>query len=382
MRVSFTELATPGVRNLQAYVPGKPVSELEREYGVRDVIKLASNENPLGPSPRALKAVQQSLAQLARYPDGAGFELRAALARRHGVTLDQVTLGNGSNDLLELITRAFVTPQHEVVFSAHAFAVYPIVTQAVGATARVSAVRNWGHDLNAMQALINEHTRVVFIANPNNPTGTWLAGRALEDFLQTVPSSVLVVVDEAYFEYARDAAADYPDASLWLTCYPNLIVTRTFSKAYGLAGLRVGYALSQPDVADMLNRVRQPFNVNSLAQTAALAALEDTDHLARSLACNRDGMAQLTSAFNAMGLAYIPSAGNFVCVDVARDAAAIYDALLYEGVIVRPVANYGMPQHLRVTVGLAEENERFIKALEKVLACGSGKREMIADLSC
>ena len=368
MRVSFTELATPGVRDLQAYVPGKPVAELEREYGVRDVIKLASNENPLGPSPRVLKAVQQSLAQLTRYPDGAGFELRAALAGRHGVTLDQVTLGNGSNDLLELITRAFVTPQHEVVFSAHAFAVYPIVTQAVGATARVSAVRNWGHDLNAMQVLINEHTRVVFIANPNNPTGTWLAGRALEDFLQTVPSSVLVVVDEAYFEYARDAAADYPDASLWLTRYPNLIVTRTFSKAYGLAGLRVGYALSQPDVADVLNRVRQPFNVNSLAQTAALAALDDTEYLTRSLACKRDGMAQLTSAFAAMGLAYIPSAGNFVCVDVARDAAAIYDALLYEGVIVRPVANYGMPQHLRVTVGLPEENERFIKALEKILA--------------
>ncbi|MDO9372510.1 MAG: histidinol-phosphate transaminase [Gammaproteobacteria bacterium] len=371
MRVSFTELATPGVRNLQPYVPGKPVAELEREYGVRDVIKLASNENPLGPSPRAVRAVQQSLTQLARYPDGAGFELRAALARKHGVTLDQVTLGNGSNDLLELITRAFVTPRHEVVFSAHAFAVYPIVTQAVGATARVAAVRNWGHDLSAMQALVNEHTRVVFIANPNNPTGTWLSGRALEDFLQTVPPSVLVVVDEAYFEYACDIASDYPDASLWLARFPNLIVTRTFSKAYGLAGLRVGYALSQPDVADMLNRVRQPFNVNSLAQTAALAALEDTEHLARSLACNRDGMAQLTSAFTAMGLAFIPSAGNFVCVDIARDATAVYDALLYEGVIVRPVANYGMPQHLRVTVGLPEENERFIKALKKVLASGA-----------
>ncbi|MDA1107221.1 MAG: histidinol-phosphate transaminase [Proteobacteria bacterium] len=368
MRVSFTELATPGVRNLQPYVPGKPVAELEREYGVRDVIKLASNENPLGPSPRAVRAVQQSLSQLARYPDGAGFELRAALARKHGVTLDQVTLGNGSNDLLELITRAFVTPQHEVVFSAHAFAVYPIVTQAVGATARVAAVRNWGHDLNAMQALTSEYTRVVFVANPNNPTGTWLSARVLEDFLQTVPSSVLVVVDEAYFEYARDIAPDYPDASLWLTRFPNLIVTRTFSKVYGLAGLRVGYALSQSDVADMLNRVRQPFNVNSLAQTAALAALEDSEHLARSLACNRDGMLQLTSAFTSMSLAYIPSAGNFVCVDVARDAAAIYEALLYEGVIVRPVANYGMPQHLRVTVGLPEENERFIKALKKILA--------------
>lgn len=366
MAVSFTELATPGVRNLRPYVPGKPIAELEREYGVRDVIKLASNENPLGPSPRALKAVQQSLSQLARYPDGAGFDLRVALAQRHGVTPDQVTLGNGSNDLLELITRAFVTPQHEVVFSAHAFAVYPIVTQAVGAAARVTAVHNWGHDLNAMQALINERSRVVFIANPNNPTGTWLAGPALEVFLQTVPSSVLVVVDEAYFEYARDAAADYPDASLWLARFPNLIVTRTFSKAYGLAGLRAGYALSQPEVAGMLDRVRQPFNVNSLAQAAALAALEDREHLARSLACNRDGMLQLTSAFTALGLAYIPSAGNFVCVDVACDAAAVYEALLYEGVIVRPVANYGMPRHLRVTVGLPEENARFIAALKKV----------------
>lgn len=361
------ELATAGVRNLQPYVPGKPVAELEREYGVKKAIKLASNENPLGPSPRAVEAVQQGLAQLARYPDGAGYDLRAALARRHGVALDQITLGNGSNDLLELITRAFVTPQYEVVFSEHAFAVYPIVTQAVGATARVAAVYNWGHDLAAMDALINERTRVVFIANPNNPTGTWLSGRVLEEFLQAVPPSVLVVVDEAYFEYARDIAADYPDASLWLTRFPNLIVTRTFSKAYGLAGLRVGYALSQPEVADVLNRVRQPFNVNSLAQVAALAALEDDDHLARSLACNRDGMRQLASAFTAMGLEFIPSAGNFVCVDMARDALGVYDALLREGVIVRPVGSYGMPQHLRVTIGLPEENERFIKALEKVL---------------
>ncbi|MDP1708012.1 MAG: histidinol-phosphate transaminase [Gammaproteobacteria bacterium] len=368
MRFSFMELATSGVRNLQPYVPGKPVAELEREYGVRDAIKLASNENPLGPSPRVLGAIQQSLTQLARYPDGAGFELRAALARRHGVQLDQITLGNGSNDLLELVTRAFVTPQHEVVFSEHAFAVYPIVTQAVGATARVAAVHNWGHDLDAMGALVNERTRVVFIANPNNPTGTWLSESALEDFLQTIPPAVLVVVDEAYFEYARDTAADYPDASQWLTRFPNLIVTRTFSKAYGLAGLRVGYALSQPEVADMLNRVRQPFNVNNLGQVAALAALEDTDHLARSLACNREGMAQVTSAFALMGLTFIPSAGNFVCVDTGRDALDVYDALLREGVIVRPVANYGMPQHLRVTIGLPEENERFIKALEKVLA--------------
>lgn len=365
---SFTELAAPGVRGLQPYAPGKPLAELEREYGVRDAIKLASNENPLGPGPLALAAARECLREIARYPDGNGFALKAALAERLGVGIDQITLGNGSNDVLDLVARAFVTVDEEVIFSEHAFAVYPIITQAIGARARVAPGRHFGHDLAAMQGLISECTRLVFIANPNNPTGTWLAADALEGFISSLPEHVLVVVDEAYFEYAFAEYKNYPNALEWIGRYPNLIVTRTFSKAYGLAGLRVGYAISHPQVADILNRVRQPFNVNSIALGAARAALADTEHLARSLQANREGMAQLTTACKAMGWDFIPSAGNFIAVDVEREAAPVYEALLYEGVIVRPVANYGMPRHLRITIGLAQENERLITALEKVLA--------------
>ncbi len=364
----FTELAAPGVRRLQPYIPGKPIAELQREYGVRDIIKLASNENPLGPGPRALEAVRAALPELARYPDGAGFELKTALARKHGVAPEQITLGNGSNDILELIARAFVTPGQEVIFSEHSFAVYPIVTQAVGATARVAPARDFGHDLDAMRALIGERTRVIFIANPNNPTGTWLDDKSLEVFVCAVPQHALVVIDEAYYDYATHGDERYPDTLPWVAHHPNLIVTRTFSKAYGLAGLRAGYSVSHPEVADLLNRVRQPFNVNSLAQVAALAALEDKEHLARSVALNRSGMAQLTRGFTRLRLNFIPSLANFISVDLERPAQPVYEGLLREGVIVRPVANYGMPQHLRVTIGLPEENARFLAALEKALA--------------
>jgi histidinol-phosphate aminotransferase len=366
MSMSFIDLAVPGIRCVQPYVPGKPLAELEREYGVTNAIKLASNENPLGPSPLALVAAREGLHDLARYPDGGCFALKATLAARLGVHENQITFGNGSNDILEFAARAFVTPEHEVIFSEHAFAVYPIVTQIVGARARIATARDWGHDLGAMRGLVNERTRLIFIANPNNPTGTWLAAKLLEDFISGLPPHVMVVVDEAYFEYAHDACPDYPDAIQWLNNYSNLIVARTFSKIYGLAGLRIGYGVSHPEVANLLDRVRQPFNVNSLAQLAAEAALDDLEHLARSLEVNRQGMKQLTEAFTAMKLPFIPSAGNFVSVDVGRPAVSIYEALLREGVIVRPVANYGMPRHLRVTVGLPEENERFISALKKV----------------
>ncbi|RJQ48294.1 MAG: histidinol-phosphate transaminase [Gammaproteobacteria bacterium] len=363
----FTELAAPGVRRLQPYIPGKPIAELQREYGVSGIIKLASNENPLGPAPCALEAARAALPELARYPDGAGFELKQALSRKHGVTPEQITLGNGSNDILELLTRAFVTPEHEVIFSEHSFAVYPIVTQAVGATARVAPARDFGHDLDAMRGLIGDRTRVIFIANPNNPTGTWLDRESLEAFVRAVPRHALVVIDEAYYEYAIDSETRYPDTLPWVARYANLVTTRTFSKAYGLAGLRVGYGVSHPEVADLLNRVRQPFNVNSLAQAAALAALEDREHLARSVALNRAGMAQLTQAFTRLRLSFIPSLANFISVDVERPAQPVYEGLLREGVIVRPVANYGMPRHLRVTIGTHEENARFLGALEKVL---------------
>ncbi len=362
-------LAAPGVRRLQPYQPGKPVEALEREYGVRQAVKLASNENPLGPSPRALEAVRGQLGELARYPDGNGFVLKQALAARHGIDAACITLGNGSNDVLDLLARAFLTPEAEAVFSEHAFAVYPIVTCAVGARAVVTPATAYGHDLAAMAAAITERTRLVFIANPNNPTGTWLTGDELEAFLEQVPASVPVVLDEAYFEYAHDpsmAREGYPDGTRWLARFPNLVVTRTFSKAYGLAGLRVGYALSAPEVADLLNRVRQPFNVNSLALAAATAALDDTEHLRRSVALNVQGLEQLQASFAQLGLEALPTAGNFVCVRVG-EGAKVYEALLHEGVIVRPVDNYGLPEFLRVTVGTEAENARFLAALKKVL---------------
>jgi histidinol-phosphate aminotransferase len=358
-------LAVPGVRNLRPYEPGKPIEELEREYGIKNAVKLASNENPLGPGPKALAAIRDWLPELGRYPDGNGFALKGALADKFAVAPEQLTLGNGSNEVLELIARAFVLPENEVVFSEHAFAVYALVTQAVGATSRVIPARDWGHDLEAMARAINARTRVVFIANPNNPSGTWVPRQELEQLLQAAPADVLVVVDEAYFEYVDER--EYPNTIPWVQRFPNLVVTRTFSKVHGLAGLRVGFGVSRPGIADLLNRVREPFNVNSLALTAAQAALGDDAHVSKSVAMNRAGMAQLSQALTDMGLAYIPSVGNFICVDVGRPGTEIYEQLLRQGVIVRPIANYGMPNHLRVTVGLTEENQRFLEALRKIL---------------
>jgi histidinol-phosphate aminotransferase len=366
----FLDLAAPGVQALQPYLPGKPVAELEREYGISNAIKLASNENPFGPGPLALAAAREVLQDLSRYPEGSAWLLAEKLAGKHQLARGCITLGNGSNDVLDIIARVFLTPAHEAVFSQYAFAVYPIAVQAVGAKARIAPAHDGsrgpacGHDLDAMSSLVGPDTRLVFIANPNNPTGTWLESDALEDFIANLPAHVMIVVDEAYFEYVDKAS--YPDTSAWLDRFPNLIVTRTFSKAYGLAGLRIGYALSHPDVAGLLNRVRQPFNVNTVAQAAALAALDDVEHLQQSIRRNREGMEQLVSGFHALGLAYIESAGNFVAVNTGRGLER-YEALLQKGVIVRPVANYGMPDHLRVTVGRAEENARLLAALEQVL---------------
>jgi len=367
MTCDFLALAQPGVQKLSPYVPGKPVEELAREFGLRpdDIVKLASNENPLGPSPMAIAAIESVLPDMTRYPDGNGFALKQALADRLAVSPSMITLGNGSNDILELITRAFVGPQHEVVFSEHAFAVYPIVTQAVGARAVVVPAKDWGHDLDAMADAITADTRLVFVANPNNPTGTWIERAELERFLARVPEQVIVVLDEAYTEYVE--TTDVPNGLDYLDRYPNLLVSRTFSKAYGLAALRVGYGICQPGIADAMNRVRQPFNVNSLAQAAAVATLSDDAYLAESRRINREGMAQLEAGFAALKLRWIPSRGNFIAVDVGRDAAPVFQALLRQGVIVRPVANYGMPNHLRVSIGLAEENQRFLDVLKQAL---------------
>lgn len=368
MTGDFLALALPGVQKLSPYVPGKPVDELARELGIdpAKIIKLASNENPLGASPKALQAIRDELGELTRYPDGNGFELKKRLAERCGVQSDQVTLGNGSNDILELVARAYLAPGLNAVFSEFAFAVYPIVTQATGATAHVVPAKEWGHDLPAMLAAIDSNTRVVFIANPNNPTGTWFGPDALSRFLATVPEHVLVVLDEAYIEYAH--GGELPDGLDYLAEHPNLLVSRTFSKAYGLASLRVGYSLSSPAVADVLNRVRQPFNVNSFALAAACAALDDVDYVTKSRQLNQVGMEQLEGGLDLLGLTWIPSRGNFLAIDMGRDAAPVYQALLREGVIVRPVAGYGMPNHLRVSVGLLEENTRFLEALARVLA--------------
>lgn len=360
-------LVAPGVRSLQPYLPGKPISELEREYGVSNIIKLASNENPLGTSPAALEAMASGMNDLALYPDGGGYALRRALAARHGVKPDCFTLGNGSNDVLVLLAEAFLGPGVESVYSQYAFAVYPIAIQATGATARVAPARPiggkqaLGHDLVAMRELIGDKTRIVFIANPNNPTGTWLDADELLGFIRDLPSDVLVVVDEAYHEYSRTIGV--PDASEWIEQFPNLVVTRTFSKAYGLAGIRVGYSLSSPQVADFINRVRQPFNVNSLALLGAEAALKDEAFIEASIGANLEGIGQLTNGLGSLGLDVLPSAGNFLLVDMSVPASDVYQALLRRGIIVRPVGNYGLPNHLRITVGTAEQNSKLLSAL-------------------
>lgn len=364
--IDACEQSPSWIRAIAPYVPGKPSSELAREMGLDEasIVKLASNENPLGPGAKALAAMRQALDDITRYPDGNGFDLKRALSARYRVDAARIVLGNGSNDVLELAARTFLTPGTSAVYSQHAFAVYPLSVQSIGATHLCAPARDFGHDLDAMAAAVRDDTRLVFVANPNNPTGTFLPGEALLRFLGRVPRRVVVVLDEAYTEYLPDA--DRYDSVAWLEQHPNLVVSRTFSKAYGLAGLRVGFALAHPDVADLMNRVRQPFNVNSVAQAGAVAALGDTEYLQRTRALNAQGMERIVAAVTRMGLAHIPSRGNFVCVKVGA-AGEVYQQLLRRGVIVRPVASYAMPEWLRVSIGLPEENERFIAALAEVL---------------
>ncbi len=359
-------LAAAPVRQLAPYVIGKPIGELQRELGVDDVIKLASNENPLGPSPRAIAAMQQSLADIWLYPDGNGHELKQALALHHGVLPSQVTLGNGSNDLLVMLAEAFLTPATSAVYSQHAFAIYGIVVQATGARAKITPAypeghaMQMGHDLTAMLAAIDDSTRVVFIANPNNPTGTWNTTAQIRQFLQAVPPTVIVALDEAYFEYSR--RVDCPDGTALLQAHPNLVVLRTFSKAHALAGVRVGYGLSHPEVADMLNRVRQPFNVTIPALAGAEAAIGDAQQVHSAIRLVEDGLQQLQAALPQLGIRLYPTAGNFVLADVGS-GSAIYERLLRQGVIVRPVAGYGLPHCVRITIGTAAQNDRLIQSL-------------------
>jgi histidinol-phosphate aminotransferase len=360
------DAAPDHIKAIAAYQPGKPTSELARELKLDEnaIIKLASNENPLGASPAAVRAIERVLNGIALYPDGSGFDFKSALMEKYGVAREQIVLGNGSNDVLELAARTFLTAQEAAIYSQYAFAVYPLAVQAIGAKKIEVAAKDYGHDLPAMAKAVRDDTRVVFVANPNNPTGTFVSADTLLAFIEAVPESVIVVLDEAYTEYLPVRLK--PDSIAWLKRFPNLVITRTLSKAYGLAGLRVGFALAHPDVADLMNRVRQPFNVNSLALAGAEAALNDDAFLSQSAELNANGLLQLAEGFKRLGLSYIPSFGNFISVEVG-DGAAMFQFLLKQGVIVRPIAGYGMPRHLRVSVGLPQQNERFLTALAEGL---------------
>jgi histidinol-phosphate aminotransferase len=366
--MSLIEQALPYVRAISPYQPGKPITELAREMGipVERIVKLASNENPLGMSPKARAALTAAIDGLERYPDD--FDLKRAIADNYGLGLDRVVLGNGSNDVLDLIARVFLASGRSSVFSQHAFAVYPLATMSAGGECIAVPARNYGHDLDAMRAAIRPDTRIVWIANPNNPTGTFLPYATVKAFLAAVPDDVIVVLDEAYNEYLPPA--ERQDTVAWLAEHPNLVITRTFSKIYGLAGLRIGYALAAPAIADLMNRVRQPFNCNNLALAAAIAALGDHAFVAESYALNRRGMEQILAGLKRLGLEHVPAHGNFVTFKAGNEAGAggtINQRLLRQGVIVRPLAGYGMPQHLRVTIGTEGENARFLEALEKAL---------------
>ncbi len=366
----MTNFGPDYVRAIAPYQGGKPIAEVAREFGLDEaaIVKLASNENPLGIPESSQRAMQQAFAELARYPDSNGFDLKGAISKKFDVPTDWITLGNGSNDILELAARALVQPGQSVVYSQYSFAVYPLATQAVGARAIVVPAKNFGHDLDAMANAIAPDTKLLFVANPNNPTGTIVGAEQIDALLKQVPSSVVVVLDEAYTEYLPPELRY--DALAWVRQYPNLIVSRTFSKAYGLAGLRVGFGIAQPGLTDLLNRIRQPFNVNSLAQAAAVAALDDDAYLQKSAQLNADGYRQITDAFRQMSIEFVPSYGNFVLFRAGDDEGAgarVNLALLTKGIIVRPVGNYGLPQWLRVSIGLPDENAAFVEALKTIL---------------
>jgi histidinol-phosphate aminotransferase len=359
----MSSLVIPSIEALVPYEGGKPIEELAREFGITDAVKLASNENPLGPSPRALEAARATLAGIHRYPDGIAYGLRDAIARFHGVSRDEVLQGAGSNELLDLVVRTFATPAHHIVFGEPAFIVYRLASLAYGVPFTAVPLQNLVHDLPAMAASVTPKTRVLFVANPNNPTGTHVGRAVVEEFLRTVPPEVIVVMDEAYFEYAN--APDYPNSLALRHLRERLIVMRTFSKAYGLAGLRVGYAIGPANLIDYMNRVRAPFNTSVPAQAAAVAALDDQAHVAESRRMNTEERQRLTRELEGMHLKVAPSQANFVLVDLGRPARPVYDRLLERGVIVRPFGN--LPTSLRVTCGLPREDDRFLTALKEVL---------------
>lgn len=355
------------VIDLVPYPPGKPIEEVEREYGISGSIKLASNECPIGPSPKALAAVSAALETLNIYPDGSGYYLKEKLSKKLSITPENIILGNGSNEIIELIARAFIERGDEAIMGDPAFIVYQIITKAVGGNPVPVPLVDFVHDLPAMAAAVTDKTKVIFVANPNNPTGTIVQKAELESFLKSVPDDVLIVMDEAYHEYSEDSD-NYQSSHAYLDDYPNLVVLRTFSKAYGLAGLRVGFGMASQEVISVLERVRQPFNINSLALAGAEAALDDVSHLEKGLKINTGGMHYLYSELDSLGLSYVKSYANFVLFDSAMDGSVLCERLLKKGVIARPMGGYGLKNHIRITVGLPEENERFVEALKECLS--------------
>ncbi len=357
MTISVSE----NIKSISPYVPGKPIEEVERELGITGTIKLASNENPLGPSTRAVNALKKAVDGLNRYPDGSGFYLSQALAKKYEVEPNQVILGNGSNELIELVVRTFIQSGDEIVSADPSFVVYKMIAQAAGGTNVIVPCKDMRHDLEAMAGCITPKTRIVFIANPNNPTGTMNTQTEMDRFMERVPDNVIVAVDEAYFEYVTHS--EYPDSLDYLKDGKNILALRTFSKIYGLAGLRIGYGITTPEIAELMNKVRQPFNTNSLAQVAALAALSDRKHVEKSIAVNNEGKQFLYQSFQQLGISFIPTETNFIMFETARDAKEVFDALMKQGVIIRPMGG----KRLRVTIGLPEENKRFVAELEKIV---------------
>ena len=363
MAVSTKKLVSDEIEALIPYPPGKPIEEVERELGIRNSIKLASNENPLGPSPKAVEAIAGALKNLHRYPDGGCFYLKERLAKRIGIKTENLIIGNGSNEIIELVIRTFLRPGEEAVMGNPSFAVYPLAVPAAGGKKVEIPLKNLTHDLDAMADAITDRTRVVFVANPNNPTGTIVTRAQLKRFMDRLPEGVILVLDEAYNEFVTDP--EFPKSLDYLREGRNIVILRTFSKIYGLAGLRIGYGVAPEKLVFYMNKVRQPFNVNSLAQIAAMAALEDEDHLKRSQKNNSEGLKFLYGEMKAMGLEYVPTQANFFLIKVGK-GKDVYDALLRQGVIVRPMASYGLGEYIRVTVGTPEENQRFVEAIKKV----------------
>ncbi|MBN1572295.1 MAG: histidinol-phosphate transaminase [Deltaproteobacteria bacterium] len=356
------------IQSLTPYPPGKPIEELERELGITGSIKLASNENPLGPSPMAVEAMKKAVANVHRYPDGSCFYLKEKLSELQGLKPENYIIGNGSNEIIEILIRVLVREGDEVIMGDPSFIVYRLVTQGVGGKSVIVPLKDWVFDLDAMKGAITDRTRLIFIDNPNNPVGTTIKKDDFSRFMEGLPRSLVVVLDEAYKEF--DTSGESPIFSEYMEGDVPIISTRTFSKLYGISGARIGYGVAVPETISMLNRIRSPFNVNSFAQAGALAALSDHDFVKKTLDLTRSGMEYLYGEFKKLGLNYIPSQANFVLVDVGQPSPAVYNAMLKEGVIVRPMAGYGLANYIRITLGIPEENERFVAALKKILERG------------